>query len=122
MPIRFFYEGKDDNPQFFDGKLTPFLLLLPALAFLFRPPDIRQRREQKFLLSFALLYFFFTFFQEAMRIRYIVPIVPPLVILSMYGLHGLLEQNLPVGKNMSGYKKQYYFSWPACIPGLHAVV
>lgn len=92
LPIRFFYEGQDDNPQFFDGKLTPFLLLLPTLAFLFRPPDARQRREQNFLLSFSLLYFFFTFFQEAMRIRYIVPIVPPLVILSMYGLRGTLQK------------------------------
>lgn len=92
LPLRFFYEGQDDNPRFFDGKLTPFLLLLPALAFLFRSTNARQRREQKFLLSFALLYFFFTFFQEAMRIRYIVPIVPPLVILSMYGLQETLQR------------------------------
>jgi len=89
LPLRFFYEGLDDNPQFFDGKLTPFLLVLPLLALLFKPPDARQRREQKILLSFALLYFFLTFFQEAMRIRYIAPIVPPLAILSMYGIRCL---------------------------------
>lgn len=97
LPVRFFFEGQDDNPQYFDGKLTPFLLLLPALAFLLRPPDSRQRREQNFLLAFALLSFFFTFFQEAMRIRYVVAIVPPLVILSMYGFRELLttlSQNL----------------------------
>jgi 4-amino-4-deoxy-L-arabinose transferase-like glycosyltransferase len=92
LPLRFFYEGQDDNPQFFDGKLTPFLIVLPILAFLFRPPDTRQRWEQKILLTFALLYFFLTFFQEAMRIRYIVPIVPPLVILSMYGLQGAIHK------------------------------
>jgi 4-amino-4-deoxy-L-arabinose transferase-like glycosyltransferase len=90
LPFRFFYEGKDDDPRYFDGKLTPFLLILPALAFLFLPTDAQQRREQNFLLSFAVLYFFFTFFQEAMRIRYIAPIVPPLVILSIYGLRGLI--------------------------------
>lgn len=90
LPIRFFFEGQDDNPQYFDGKLTPFLLLLPILAFLFKTSDEQQRREQKFLLWFALLSFFFTFFQEAMRIRYVVAIVPPLVILSMYGVQGLL--------------------------------
>jgi len=90
LPFRFFYEGKDDDPRYFDGKLTPFLLVLPALAFLFRLPDAQQRREQNFLLSFAVLYFFLTFFQEAMRIRYIVPIVPPLVILSIFGLRGLI--------------------------------
>jgi len=90
LPVRFFFEGQDDNPRYFDGKLTPFLLILPVLAFVFRPPNTGQRREQNFLLWFSLLYFFFTFFQEAMRIRYVVPIVPPLVILSMYGLRGLL--------------------------------
>jgi 4-amino-4-deoxy-L-arabinose transferase-like glycosyltransferase len=55
LPVRFFLEGQDDNPQFFDGKLTPFLLLLPALAFLRRPSEIRQRLEQRFLLLFAIL-------------------------------------------------------------------
>jgi len=89
LPIRFFYEGQDDNPRYFDGKLTPFLLILPFFAFLFRPSDVQQRREQNFLLWFSLLYFFFTFFQEALRIRYIAPVVPPLVILSIYGLRGM---------------------------------
>ena len=89
LPVRFFIEGQDDNPQFFDGKLTPFLLVLSIMAFLFKPSSPQEGREKKILLSFALLYFFLTFFQEALRIRYIVPIVPPLAILAMYGLHGL---------------------------------
>jgi len=89
LPVRFFFEGQDDNPQFFDGKLTPFLFFLPLLTFFFRSPSIQENRERKLLLSFAILYFFLTFFQEAMRLRYIAPIIPPLAILSMYGLHGL---------------------------------
>ena len=89
LPVRYFIEGQDDNPQFFDGKLTPFLLILSIMAFLFKPLSSQEDREKKILLSFALLYFFLTFFQEALRIRYITPIVPPLVILSMYGLRGL---------------------------------
>lgn len=90
LPVRFFFEGQDDNPQFFDGKLTPFLLLLPLLTLFFRPPSIQENREAKLLISFSILYFFLTFLQEAMRVRYIAPIIPPLVILSMYGLHGLI--------------------------------
>jgi len=89
LPVRFFFEGQDDNPQFFDGKLNPFLLVLSIMAFLFKPPSPQEDREKKILISFALLYFFLTFFQEAMRVRYIVPIVPPLVILSIYGLRRL---------------------------------
>ena len=71
-------------PQFFDGKLTPFLLVLSVLAFFFKPPSPQEDREKKILASFALLYFFLTFFQEAMRVRYIVPIVPPLVDMDFF--------------------------------------
>lgn len=88
LPLRYFYEGQDDNPRFFDGKLTPFLLLLTILAFLIRSPNTRQNREKKILLTFSVLYFFFTFLQESLRIRYITPIVPALVMLSVYGLQG----------------------------------
>lgn len=91
LPLRFFYEGQDDNPQFFDGKLSPFLLFLPLTVLFFKPSSEQWRREQRYLFFFALLYFFLTFFQQVMRVRYIVPIVPPLVILSMYGLHGLIH-------------------------------
>lgn len=91
LPVRFFFEGQDDDPRYFDGKLTPFLLILPVLAFCCRPANRRLRREQNFLFWFALLYFFFTFFQQVLRIRYIVAIVPALVILSMYGIHGLIS-------------------------------
>ena len=91
LPIRFFFEGRDDDPRYFDGKLNPFLLVLPVLAFVFRPTDRQRRFEQGVLLSFSLLLFFFTFFQEAMRIRYVVAIVPALVILAMDGLRGLLD-------------------------------
>ena len=117
LPIRFFYEGQDDNPQFFDGKLTPFLLLLPVLTFLCRSTGKRQRLEQKMLLSFALLYFFFTFFQEAMRVRYIVPIVPPLVILSIYGLHGLLNR-ISLWTKTACFQKTAIFFTALCVPGL----
>jgi hypothetical protein len=35
---------------------------------------------------FAVLFLLFAYFKADMRIRYIAPIIPPLVILSMYGL------------------------------------
>ncbi|MDA3833563.1 MAG: glycosyltransferase family 39 protein, partial [Spirochaetales bacterium] len=116
LPLRFFYEGQDDNPQFFDGKLTPFLLLLPALAFLIKSPTAQQRCEKNFLLFFAILYFFFTFFQESMRIRYIAPIVPPLVILSMYGLQGI-SNKLSSRIEPAGLKKMAVSLMLICITG-----
>lgn len=117
LPIRFFLEGQDDDPRYFDGKLTPFLLILPLIAFILRPADIRQRREQNLLLWFTLLSFFFTFFQEALRIRYVVTIVPPLVILSMYGLKGIYNSIAPVFPTARSLKKPIFFM-VGCIPGL----
>ncbi len=34
LPVRVFFQGQDGNPQYFDGKLNPFLLFLPFLPFI----------------------------------------------------------------------------------------
>lgn len=92
LPLRIFFQGKDGNPQYFDGKLNPFLLFLPVFAF-YRiregPQDLRN--EKKILLAFAILFFGFAFFSSVMRMRYISPIIPPLVILSVFGLKNIFE-------------------------------
>ncbi len=88
LPVRIFFEGQDGDPRYFDGRLNPFLLLLPLLAFLC--PVTRQvRLEQTALAAFSLLYFLFAFNTSVLRVRYLVPMVPCLVILSMYGLNNL---------------------------------
>jgi 4-amino-4-deoxy-L-arabinose transferase-like glycosyltransferase len=86
-PVRIFFQGRDDNPKYFDGQLNPYLFLLPFLAFIgFKRLSKRQKRENLALLSFCVLFLLYTFFQIEMRIRYIAPIIPPLVILSVIGL------------------------------------
>jgi hypothetical protein len=96
LPARIFFEGQDDDPRYFDGRLNPFLFLLPLLIFL-RLAARQVRIEQVALVAFSLLYFLFAFNTGVLRIRYLVPMVPFLVILSMYGLHNLetlAEQHL----------------------------
>ncbi len=90
IPLRIFFQGEDGNPKYFDGKLNPLLLLLPFFAFggQRRDPPV-LRREKWILLSFALLFLGITFFKTDMRVRYIAPLIPPLVILSMFGLNRL---------------------------------
>ena len=88
MPVRIFFQGQDDNPKYFDGKLSPFLFLLPFFAFFQlknNPPALGT--EKKIFLLFAILYIVYAFSQADMRIRYIAPIIPPLVILAVFGLH-----------------------------------
>jgi hypothetical protein len=92
LPVRIFFQGQDGNPQYFDGKLNPFLLLLPFVAFYrIRSDSCALRTEKKILLAFATLFFAFAFFSSGLRVRYISPIIPPLVILSVFGLKKLSD-------------------------------
>jgi len=87
IPVRIFFQGQDDNPKFFDGQLNPFLFLLPFFAFLQlrnNPPVLKT--EKKIWIFFSILFILYAFFQTDMRIRYIAPVIPPLVILATLGL------------------------------------
>jgi hypothetical protein len=94
IPLRVFFQGQDDNPRLFDGRLNPYLLVFPLLAYL--PMKGRSRTahiqlEIRLLGIFSLLYLLFAFFLVDMRIRYIAPIIPPLVILSVIGIFDLVN-------------------------------
>ena len=92
LPVRVFLEGQDGNPQYFDGKLNPFLLLLPAFSFYQIKKDPQPLRNEKMLLlAFAGLFFATAFFTSDMRIRYISPIIPPLVLLSAFGVRKMVS-------------------------------
>ncbi len=81
IPVRIFFEGQDDSDRYFDGVLSPLLLLLPALAFLGR----RSRRDAWPMAMFSLFYLLVALFSEVARVRYLLPIVPPLAILAAMG-------------------------------------
>ena len=87
IPVRIFFQGQDDNSKYFDGQLNPFLFLLPFFAFLQiknNPPVLRT--EKKIWALFSILFILYAYFQTDMRIRYIAPVIPPLVILATLGL------------------------------------
>ncbi len=91
IPFRIFFQGQDDNPQYFDGQLNPALLLFPLFAFN-KSTDTRQGTIEKIsLISFAFLYILLAFFQRDLRIRYIGPALVPLVSLSVFGLKNLID-------------------------------
>jgi hypothetical protein len=92
LPVRVFFQGEDGNPRFFDGKLHPFLLILPLFAFIrSREGPDPERRQKVYLLAFAVLFFAFALFSRTLRIRYIAPMIPPLVVLSVFGVRNLLD-------------------------------
>ncbi|MDP3282831.1 MAG: glycosyltransferase family 39 protein, partial [Desulfobacterales bacterium] len=100
VPVRIFFEGEDGNPKYFDGKLSPFLFMLPFFAFFrIKQDNSVIRLEKEILLLFSILFILFAFVKTDMRIRYIAPVIPPLVILSVMGLHNifsLLSARFPV--------------------------
>ena len=81
LPLRLFFFGQDDNPQFFDGVLTPILICFLPWAFKGKWLD-----DKKILGSFALLFLLYAVFLVDLRTRYVLPIVPPLVVLTVYGI------------------------------------
>jgi len=90
IPVRIFFQGQDDSPKHFDGKLSPFLFALPFFAFIkikHNPPALRT--EKKILVFFVILFILYAFSQTSIRIRYIAPIIPPLVILAILGFHDI---------------------------------
>jgi len=81
LPLRIFVSGRDDNPQLFDGVLTPILVVFLPWAF-----KGKWLEEKKFVAGFAALFFLYALFLVEIRIRYILMIVPPLIVLSVYGV------------------------------------
>jgi len=99
LPLRVFFQGQDGNPQYFDGRLNPFLFFLPFFAFYgLRRDSAIIRNEKKIMLTFVVLFFAFAFFSSSLRIRYISPVIPPLVILSIFGVRKMVEEIKKVGR------------------------
>jgi 4-amino-4-deoxy-L-arabinose transferase-like glycosyltransferase len=87
LPVRVFYEGQDDEAQFFDGKLNPFLLLFSLLLVI----NKKLSWKNQFMVLFVSLNLLYTMLAADMRIRYIITIVSPMVVLSVFGLYKLQD-------------------------------
>lgn len=92
LPLRIFFQGVDDNPQLFDGRLNPFLLIFSLLAFLpIKNVPVYLRREKQIMLLFSFLFILIALFTAVFRIRYIAPVTAPLAVLSILGVKNLAE-------------------------------
>jgi len=108
IPVRVFFQGKDNDPKYFDGRLNPYLFILPFFAFINTKRQFNEfKTEKKILLTFALLFLLYTFMKTDMRIRYISPIIPSLVILTVFGLNEIVvfinnKYSKTAGKKING--------------------
>lgn len=93
IPVRVFFQGKDDDFRYFDGRTSPFLLILPlCLIPGFRARSRQEKTEILLMLFFSLFFLLYACAQTSIRIRYFSPILPPLVVLAMLGLHNFQTQ------------------------------
>ena len=87
IPIRMFFQGKDGSVQYFDGAMNPILIIMLPFAFLNR----KLSRDKVFFLLFSVFFLFMAYFLTVIRIRYILPVVPFLAILSVVGIKNIVE-------------------------------
>ncbi len=123
IPLRVFFQGQDDSPKYFDGKINPFLLLLPIFAFFGNRFNSRQEKTEKLLMFFfSVLFLLFACAQTGIRIRYFSPILPPLVVLSMFGIYNiqtvLFDRAVPISARL---KKMSIFVIIFVMLGLNAM-
>jgi hypothetical protein len=82
IPIRFFFQGQDDVPRYFDGVLNPILIIVSPFALM-----NKSYHQDKFcFIYFSVFFILVAFFLDEIRIRYSLPIVPVLSILTVMGL------------------------------------
>lgn len=107
LPLRIFFTGEDNNFLRFDGKLNPMMLVLIPFAFLYRkgtpggasagstaPAKTAMNLiSDKFvLLVFTVLLIMVALSSHDIRIRYLIPIISPIVILNVISIDFLLSK------------------------------
>ena len=108
IPLRIFFQGQDDIPALFDGRLNPYLLVLAPFGLMAgSDTSHRVKLEKRILISFAVLFILIVFLTRDMRIRYIAPAIPSLVILSIHGLYNI---NLRILR-MNDVARRRYCQW-----------
>ena len=88
IPIRYFFQGQDNNSRFFDGVLNPVLIIFPPFAFI----DKSFYRDKLFFTGFTVFFILTATFLDQTRIRYILPVVPILSILTVMGAMNMLNR------------------------------
>lgn len=85
LPLRVFFQGVDDSARYFDGALSFLLIVFLPFSLIRRP----FRSDALLFISFSAFVILAAFFTEVIRVRYILPAVPFLSILSVLGIYNL---------------------------------
>ena len=87
IPIRIFFQGKDNSYQYFQGVLNPILIIFSPFILFKR----RYRKDQIVFVVFTVFFIAMVFFLTAKQVRYILPVLPFLAIIAVMGIKDLLD-------------------------------
>lgn len=107
VPLRVFFDGEDNQPQFYDGRLSPVLLIFSIIGLLFiRKRELKYQVHDIAFISYAVIMVLLIYFLIDMRIRYIGTIIAPMTILTVVGLRSLMlfidRRELASGRLLKG--------------------
>ena len=88
IPIRMFFQGKDNNYQYFQGALNPILIIFSPFIMLNR----RYVKDKFVFVFFTVFFIFMAYFLTAKQVRYILPVLPFLAIIVVMGIKDLLDK------------------------------
>jgi len=88
IPIRMFFQGKDNSYQYFQGYLNPILILFSPFIMLNR----RYIKDKFYFVIFTVFFIITAFFLTAKQVRYILPVLPFLSIIAVMGIKNLLDK------------------------------
>ena len=114
IPIRMFFQGKDNSYQYFQGSLNPILILFSPFVLLHK----RYGKDKKFFAFFSVLFIIMAFFLTAKQVRYILPVLPFLAILAVMGIKDIMDKlkeetflsSLQLGKNAKSIARILLFA------------
>lgn len=90
LPARVLLFGEENNPQLFDGRLSPILILsVFSLTAAARRGHVQRLKAIWFLTG---CFFIFSAVFVILRIRYLMPVVPALVVLTIVAIEGSGER------------------------------
>ena len=88
IPIRMFFQGKDNSYQYFQGSLNPILILFsPFVLF-----NKRYSKDIIFFAFFSVIFIIMAFFLTAKQVRYILPVLPLLTIIAVMGIKEVMDK------------------------------
>jgi hypothetical protein len=87
IPIRMFFQGKDNSYQYFQGALNPVLIIFSPFIFL----NKRYGKDKFCFLIFTVFFIAMAFFLTAKQVRYILPVLPFLAVLAVMEIKNILD-------------------------------